>query len=182
MSLNEAECSQSKTAALTGASLNGGGANIDVQRMLARSSPSVRQFLKGMPDDARRRLLDGLRQRLAKEGSLVLLRGDDEQPLIAHLAAGSEGATNHRAVSLTDLHDVPVPHEDTLRVVFDLTPAEARLAQGITRGDTLEEIAISLGIKMPTARTQLAAVFAKTGTRRQAKLVAILTRLALLVG
>ena len=61
-------------------------------------------------------------------------------------------------------------------------PREAHLAQGIARGDTLEEIATSLGIRMPTARTQLAAVFAKTGTRCQAKLVAILTRLALLVG
>ena len=150
--------------------------------MLAGSSPRVRQFLNGLPDDARRQLLVGLRRRLTKEAPLVLLNCNDEQPLIAHLAAESEGAGDHRAVSLTDLHDFPVPHEDTLRAVFDLTPAEARLAQGITRGDTLEEVATSLGIKMPTARTQLAAVFAKTGTRRQAKLVAILTRLALLVG
>jgi hypothetical protein len=43
----------------------------------------------------------------------------------------------------------------------------------------LDEIAAELGIKMTTARTQLAAIFAKTDTRRQAKLVAILTRLAL---
>ena len=142
----------------------------------------MRQFLSGLPDDARRQLLVGLRRRLTKEVPLVLLNCNDEQPLIAHLAAESEGAGDHRAVSLTDLHDFPVPHEDTLRAVFDLTPAEARLAQGITRGDTLEEVATSLGIKMPTARTQLAAVFAKTGTQRQAKLVAILTRLALLVG
>jgi DNA-binding CsgD family transcriptional regulator len=158
------------------------GVSADIQGMRARSSPRVQQFLKDLPDEARQRLLDGLRRRLTKEGPLVLLSDNDEQPLIAHLAAESEGAGEHRAVSLTDLHDFPVPREDTLRVVFDLTPAEARLAQGITRGDTLEEIATSLGIKMPTARTQLAAVFAKTGTRRQAKLVAILTRLALLVG
>jgi DNA-binding CsgD family transcriptional regulator len=85
-------------------------------------------------------------------------------------------------VLLTDLHDFQVPHEDTLRAVFDLTPSEARLAQAMTRGDSLEEVATSLGITMSTARNQLAAIFAKTGTQRQAKLVAILTRVALLVG
>ena len=181
MSLKEVAYRQSKTYPHL-VTPHDAGVSADVQGMLARSSPRVQQFLKDLPGEARRRLLDGLRRRLIKEGPLVLVSGNDEQPLIAHLAAEREGAGEHRAMRLTDLHDFPVPHEDTLRVVFDLTPAEARLAQGITRGDTLEEIATSLGIKMPTARTQLSAVFAKTGTRRQAKLVAILTRLALLVG
>jgi DNA-binding CsgD family transcriptional regulator len=181
MSLKEIEYRQSTTHAHVVTPLEA-DVSADAQAMLAGSSPRVRRFLQGLPDDARRQLLVRLRRRLTKEGPLVLLSCNDEQPLIAHLAAGSEDAGDHRAVSLTDLHDFPVPREDTLRVAFELTPAEARLAQGITRGATLEEIAIVLGIKMPTARTQLAAVFAKTGTRRQAKLVAILTRLALLVG
>jgi DNA-binding CsgD family transcriptional regulator len=181
LSLKEVAYRQSKTYPHLVAP-HDAGVSVDVQGMLARSSPRVQQFLKDLPGEARRRLLDGLRRRLTKEGPLVLLSCNDEQPLIAHLAAESEGAGGHCAMSLIDLHDFPVPHEDTLRVVFDLTPAEARLAQGITRGDTLEEIATSLRIKMPTARTQLSAVFAKTGTRRQAKLIAILTRLALLGG
>jgi len=61
-----------------------------------------------------------------------------------------------------------------LQRVFDLTHAEVRLAQGIARGDSLEEIAGGLRIKISTARTQLASIFAKTQTRRQAKLVALL--------
>jgi DNA-binding CsgD family transcriptional regulator len=72
----------------------------------------------------------------------------------------------------------PVPSEASLKSLFDLTPAEARLAQHLACGDSVEEVAQTLHIKMTTARTQLAAIFAKTETRRQAKLVAILSRVA----
>jgi DNA-binding CsgD family transcriptional regulator len=74
--------------------------------------------------------------------------------------------------------DLPVPSETRLKALFDLTAAEARLAQRLARGDSVEEVAQTLSIKMTTARTQLAAIFAKTDTRRQAKLVAILSRVA----
>jgi len=74
--------------------------------------------------------------------------------------------------------DLPVPSETRLKALFDLTAAEARLAQRLARGDSVEEAAQALGVKMTTARTQLAAIFAKTDTRRQAKLVAILSRVA----
>lgn len=77
---------------------------------------------------------------------------------------------------------LPMPSEESLRRLFDLTPAEARLAQRLACGDSVEEVAQILHIKMTTARTQLAAIFAKTDTRRQAKLVAILSRLAHLEG
>jgi DNA-binding CsgD family transcriptional regulator len=174
---------RSSTGALAAGTLRKAGVSVEVPGMRAQSSPRITQFLNGLPHETRRRLLDGLRQRLTKEGSpVVLLKANDEQPLIAHLASRSGGVGDDRAVLLTDLHDFQVPHENILRAVFDLTPAEVPLAQAMTRGDTLEEVATSLGIKMSTARTQLAAIFAKTGTQRQAKLVAILTRLALLVG
>jgi DNA-binding CsgD family transcriptional regulator len=156
--------------------------SMDMHRLLAQSSPRARLFLNGISADARRRLLDGIRQRLTADNPIVTVKCDSGPPLIAHLAAGGAVAPLQRAISLTDLNDFSVPSENTLRIVFDLTPAEARLAQGIARGDALEEVAASLGIKMSTARTQLAAIFAKTGARRQAKLVAILTRLAIMVG
>jgi DNA-binding CsgD family transcriptional regulator len=77
-----------------------------------------------------------------------------------------------------ELMDLPLPSEARLRQLFDLTPAEARLARGLARGDALEEVAGELNIKMTTARSQLASIFSKTQTRRQAGLVAILIRLA----
>lgn len=67
-----------------------------------------------------------------------------------------------------------VPDADLLRVMFDLTPAEARLARGLMSGSTLEETARQLGISKLTARTQLRGIFAKTGVSRQVDLVLLL--------
>lgn len=55
-----------------------------------------------------------------------------------------------------------------------LTPAESRIARGIARGEPLAAIAEANGISIGTARTQLKSVFVKTGTHRQAQLVALL--------
>lgn len=85
------------------------------------------------------------------------------------------------APSAADLEAVlalPMPSETSLRQLFSLTAAEAKVAQRLACGDSLEETARHLSIKPTTARTQLAAIFAKTETRRQAKLVAILGRVA----
>jgi len=87
------------------------------------------------------------------------------------------------APAISDLWDgerlrLPAPSEPMLRRLFGLTPAEARLAQALSRGDGLAEIAQALAIKMPTARSQLAAIFGKTQTNRQPQLVALLVRLA----
>jgi DNA-binding CsgD family transcriptional regulator len=57
---------------------------------------------------------------------------------------------------------------------FRLTPAEARIALGIARGEALRAIAETHGIAVATARTQLKSVFKKTGTHRQAELTALL--------
>jgi DNA-binding CsgD family transcriptional regulator len=79
---------------------------------------------------------------------------------------------------LADLTRLPVPSANLLSEYFDLTPAESRLAQIMAQGSSLEESAQALNIKMSTARTQLASLFAKTNTSRQGKLVAILSRIA----
>jgi DNA-binding NarL/FixJ family response regulator len=79
---------------------------------------------------------------------------------------------------LAELVNFPIPSESLLRRFFELTPAETRLAQALTCGESLEEVAERLNVKMTTARTQLAAIFAKTSTNRQAQLVAILNRVA----
>jgi DNA-binding CsgD family transcriptional regulator len=98
-----------------------------------------------------------------------------------------QGQRTHSALAVTNpadpadalaILDLPVPGEARLKALFDLTAAEARLAQHLARGLSVEEAAQLLNIKMTTARTQLTAVFDKTDTRRQAKLVAILSRVA----
>jgi DNA-binding CsgD family transcriptional regulator len=64
-----------------------------------------------------------------------------------------------------------------LSTSFGLTPAEARIAYGIARGERLATIAETSGIALTTAKTQLRAVFIKTGTHRQAELAILLARM-----
>lgn len=59
--------------------------------------------------------------------------------------------------------------------LFGLSPAEARLARALCHGETLEEYAEAQSVKLPTVKTQLRAVFAKTQTDRQVALVSLIT-------
>lgn len=61
-----------------------------------------------------------------------------------------------------------------LEQLFDLSPAEARLAQLLADGLSIEEAALQLGVARNTVRSQLQSVFAKTGTNRQGDLVRLL--------
>lgn len=61
-----------------------------------------------------------------------------------------------------------------LMELFGLSAAEARLARALCQGNSLEEYANDQGLKLPTVRTQLRSVFAKTGTERQAALVRLI--------
>ena len=67
-----------------------------------------------------------------------------------------------------------VPTDALLRGLFDLSVAEARIAAGLAAGRTLIEVARERGIGITTARTHLAQIFRKTGTRQQGQLVALL--------
>ncbi|MET3583200.1 DNA-binding CsgD family transcriptional regulator [Mesorhizobium robiniae] len=68
---------------------------------------------------------------------------------------------------------VPSPH--IFSGLFDLTPAEARLAAALAAGRSVHEAATEIGIAVKSARTYLERIFRKTGTSRQSQLVALLT-------
>jgi len=78
------------------------------------------------------------------------------------------------------LETSPALNRALLQKVFELTEAEASLATEIATGKSLAHFASDRGVSIATARTQLASVFAKTLTRRQAELVALLTRMSIL--
>ncbi|MGX7875342.1 helix-turn-helix transcriptional regulator [Mesorhizobium sp. ORM6] len=67
-----------------------------------------------------------------------------------------------------------VPSPTLLAGLFDLTPVEARLASALSQGRTLMEAAASANITVKTGWTYLERIFAKTGTRQQSQLVALL--------
>jgi DNA-binding CsgD family transcriptional regulator len=66
------------------------------------------------------------------------------------------------------------PSIELVQSLFDLTPAEARVARGVTTGETLDRIASAGGVTRNTVRSQLRGALEKTGCNRQAELVALL--------
>jgi DNA-binding CsgD family transcriptional regulator len=71
------------------------------------------------------------------------------------------------------------PSAELLQGLFDLTPAEARVARGIAEAMTVEEIAGRQNVGVETVKSQLKKIFAKTGTTRQVNLARMLSGLAL---
>jgi DNA-binding CsgD family transcriptional regulator len=67
------------------------------------------------------------------------------------------------------------PLTEVLTGLFDLTPAEARIARGISTGRSLDELARAGGVSRETVRTQLKSLMMKTGTSRQVELAVLLS-------
>ena len=79
-------------------------------------------------------------------------------------------------VFLCDLAAVTVPAE-LLTELFGLTLGEARAALQVLQGGSNDAMAHRLGISANTFKSQLKAVFAKTGTHRQSDLLRLLLAL-----
>ena len=105
-------------------------------------------------------------------------------PMIFHLlpVRGAAHDVFSQAAALliaTPVDRAAVPTAQVLQGLFDLTPAESRLAGLIGLAQTPREAALGLGISEENARTTLKRIFSKTGTRRQAELVRLLSGSAL---
>jgi DNA-binding CsgD family transcriptional regulator len=61
--------------------------------------------------------------------------------------------------------------------LFDLSPAELRVAAALLAGKSPEHYAHEAQVSLNTVRTQLKSLFRKTGTSRQSELVALLSQL-----
>jgi DNA-binding CsgD family transcriptional regulator len=71
------------------------------------------------------------------------------------------------------------PPVELVQSLFDLTPAEARVARSLAAGETVEGIAAAGGVARSTVSWQLRRVFEKTACNRQAEVVALLTGISL---
>lgn len=74
---------------------------------------------------------------------------------------------------LYDPAGTPSAPPELIARLFSLTCAEAELVVALCGGNTLEQAAQARQTSIHTARTQLKSIFDKTGTRRQADLVAL---------
>ena len=111
--------------------------------------------------------------------SIVVAATGDQPACVIHLLPLTRGARDVFGwdgvlLLLAEAANASIPDADLLRLLFDLTPTEARLTRHLVEGRTPAEAAALLGITDATARTHLRRVFAKTGVRRQAGLVRLL--------
>jgi DNA-binding CsgD family transcriptional regulator len=78
-------------------------------------------------------------------------------------------------LTLTPMSVPEAPPVELVQSLFDLTPAEARVARGLASGMAVEAIAADRGVSANTIRSHVRGVFEKTGCTRQAEVVALFT-------
>lgn len=186
-------------AALDAFELSGSAALIvDKQGEVIRANPRAERLLLGDVRVVSRRLtardvnatamLDSALSRLVRNPESpallppVALPREGRLPLMAYPLRLSDLGANPFAegrafIVLVDPEERRRPPEVVLRNIFGLTVAEARLAARLACGEPLEAIADDLNVAKETARFHLKRIFAKTGVRRQAELVALFARL-----
>lgn len=148
--------------------------NAVADRILSEKGADIRKVLT---DTVRN--LGGHARAGREEGKSLLL--DERTACIAQLhacpPAPVSGAPAMVMVFLTK-QDTQVPLSPAaLSAMFDLTPTEARVARHLASGLRPDEIAQELGVAATTIAFHLRNVFSKTGTHRQADLVALLLSL-----
>jgi DNA-binding CsgD family transcriptional regulator len=120
----------------------------------------------------------------SEPASIPVAAAESRLPAIIHLIpvrGAAHDIFNQSAMLLvvTPVDRALVPSAKMLQGLFDLTPAEARVARGISEAQTVEAIALSAGVSPETIRSQLKAVLAKTGLSRQQELISLLAGKAL---
>jgi DNA-binding CsgD family transcriptional regulator len=116
-----------------------------------------------------------------KAGGVLTISRPNGRPLsllISPLRAASIGYGPElpaAVVIFSDPESDATSPEEALRTIFGLTRAQARLVSALLAGQSLLQYALSAGISINTAKTQMRQVFAKTGYDRQVDLVRALT-------
>ena len=112
------------------------------------------------------------------------VQNEDGRVMVAHLipirgAARDIFARCASVLVMTSTRPRQVPSAELIQSLFDLTPAETRVARGLASGQSADEIAQAAGVSINTVRTQVRGVLEKTGSRRLADVIVLLARLVL---
>ena len=116
--------------------------------------------------------------------SIPIAADDENSAMIVHVLPVRRNARDifSRSIALviaTQIGAVNPPDLQVLAGLFDLTPGQAKVAQGMASGLSTEEISRKLGVTVHTVRAYLKQIFSKTGVTRQAELVALLSGVSL---
>ncbi len=102
----------------------------------------------------------------------------DLQVLITPFRDPETRNSNARVLVLVTDPETRVHHPDAiLRALYDFTPAETEIANGLLTGYSLDEVATLRKTSLATTRSQMKSLFGKTSTRRQGELIQLLSSL-----
>lgn len=158
-------------------------ANAAVKYMTAR--PVLADLLGGLPAKlpATGTLADLVQNcAMGKGDALSMGAGQDRLfalalPLATSSASAAVGARASVMLMLMDPSKRSDLAMDFVARAFSLSKAELRLLPLLMQSCTPADIATRLDLKITTVRSQLSAIFAKTGTRRQQELIQLLGKL-----
>jgi DNA-binding CsgD family transcriptional regulator len=162
--------------------------NARAERLLGNGVEIVGDYLVATSPDAdpafQRLLKSAIRIWQADVSEPVALPRFSQRPLIAHVAPIVKSADEvfQRAkamVMFVDPDQIKQTPALLLQQAFGLTPAEARIALSIAKGNELRRAADASGIAFETGRVHLKAIFAKTQTHRQVELALLINRLGI---
>jgi len=117
-----------------------------------------------------------------RDSAFAVPRAAGKRPLTLFLRAvnaKSDTPSPDEAAVLVMILDATQPLETAeaeLRQLYGFTTTEARLANHLMEGLSLEDCCRAMGIRRTTARMHLRNIFAKTGVRRQGELVSLLLK------
>jgi DNA-binding CsgD family transcriptional regulator/PAS domain-containing protein len=141
---------------------------------LVAALPADDRALRGLIHQAL--VADGVR----RGGVMTCQRISGKRAYVLHLlpiepATADLNARPLAMVLIVDPTHQPPSIEQILRQLYGLTKAEASVAHLVLYGDGVQAISDRLSLSSATVRTHLRAIFAKTGTHRQAELVRLLS-------
>jgi DNA-binding CsgD family transcriptional regulator/PAS domain-containing protein len=161
----------------------------DAAKALAREADGIRIHGDQIaPTDATQRmalrsliLAAAAPNRPGPGGAIALDRRSGKRPLQVlvspFLPLGGERSPARVLVLISDPESVVQFPDAILRSLYDLTPAETEIANGLMTGFSLEEVALLRKVSVTTVRSQMKNLLGKTATRRQGDLVRLLATL-----
>lgn len=190
--LARAQADALRALGLPGAVLRGSGRVVAANSLFEALMPSLFQDriqrVTVLDTAADALLAEALRTVSLAHGRIVksipIAAASDRVPMVLHVlpVRGSAHDVFLQATVLlvvTPVDRAAVPMAEVLQGLFDLTPAEARVARGVAQAETLDALAAETGVNRETVRSQLKAVLSKTGVSRQQELISLLAGKAL---
>jgi DNA-binding CsgD family transcriptional regulator len=116
---------------------------------------------------------------IAARPRAIVLNRDPWLDMLLVPAALADGAAGPAPAVIAYVHADILSSADRceeLCQIFDLIPCEARLALALSRGMSIAEAAVALGLTLESARTYSKRIYAKTGARGQTDLVRFIHR------